>query len=511
MLIQVLIFFSLTISLNFSCTKDEDIFSQALDENIQEELEQSKEETETESSGEQNEENDFPGQEDESINAKDVEGELKAFPSCEGAGCYTTTGGRGGVVYHVTNLNNSGEGSLRNAFQVSGPVIIVFDVSGIINLTSSLTVTRGDFTIAGQTAPAGGITIDGHRVAFINVNNAIVRYIRFRGGVNASDDSFVAKERITNQVFDHCSFSFGGDESASWYATTNDLVDNLTIQRCIIAESASTGSIVGGLAGVSTVGDISIHHNLYYNLKHRFPNISGDNANFEVINNVSWSISNRLIRGNGSFNLNHIGNYNDYGRTPIKDTRLNMYAYSGSAPSIYTQDNLIIATSSMEPLTNSVAELNSNNSLSWKFFLDNGNISSGDQLFQDYFTSERHPMLGYPINIQSPEDAFNSVKSDVGCNKRLTAGGEVVSNLDELDSKWLDNVQSGIYEEKLSSNQFNVPSFIGGDSYLDSDRDGMPDIWEVSRGFNPNVDDSNADMEGDGYTNIEEFINLIDY
>ena len=148
-----------------------------------------------------------------------------AFPSAYGAGAYTT-GGRGGIVVHVTNLNDRGNGSFREALLMTVPRTIVFDVSGVITLSSyvQMRAINSNVTIAGQTAPEGGITIDGNRLYLTHVDNIIVRHIRFRGGITAKglgynmNDSFSSLGNITNQIFDHCSFSWDGDESASWYS-----------------------------------------------------------------------------------------------------------------------------------------------------------------------------------------------------------------------------------------------------------------------------------------------------
>ncbi|MGJ5643135.1 hypothetical protein I3217_13530, partial [Formosa sp. S-31] len=445
-----------------------------------------------------------------------VNAQTKAFPTAYGAGAYTS-GGRGGLVVHVTNLNDSGTGSLRSALtDYSVPRTIVFDVSGVIKLSSRLTLGSSsgkNITIAGQTAPEGGITIDGSKVHFSGVSNIIVRHIRFKGGIDYGDDSFSAVSNMTNLIFDHCSFAFGADETASWYSTeAGSTVNNITVQRSLFAESKN-GSIFGGESGtVTNVGNISILNNLWYNGSHRFPNIAGDNANFEIINNVAWTVTNRLVRGNGNFKLNHINNYYDYGQQGIQDTRLQCFSYkSGIVPQIYTSGNKYVAKNTQSPLTNSVSEMNSNNKLSWKFFLESGGYARGEQLPSNYFKSSQFSLLGAKINIQSSDAAFNDVKMDVGCNARLNADGSKSSNVDVLDSEWLGNVRNGKYTNRLSTSEYIVPSFSSKSrpSNYDTDKDGMADEWERNT-FGDLSRDGKGDYDGDGYTDLEEFLNGVD-
>lgn len=436
-------------------------------------------------------------------------GELKAFPSAFGAGAYVT-GGRGGRVVHVSNLNDGGPGSFREALALDEPRIVVFDVAGVIRLESIISDVGDNLTVAGQTAPAGGITIDGGRLYLDSVDNVIFRYVRFRGGVDTDNDSLTVVGDITNQIFDHCSFSFDNDETASWYTQgEGEQVDALTIQRCFFGEG-SKGSIVGGSSGVD-VGEVSVLRNLYYNQTHRYPNIANFGGSIEVINNVSWTAGNRLVRGDGNGRLNHLGNYNDYGVRGITNTRMNMHTYDSEiVPSIYTAGNLIVAENTGSPLEASIAELNADNRRSWRVFQDSEGLSRGDALPGSYFADRRHPLLGVETTVLSAEDAFREVSSDVGANARLTADGSVVSNSDVLDTAWLQNVRDGVYVPRVSRSEYDVPPIEGGEAYLDTDRDGMPDVWELARGLNPEGDDSAGDDDRDGYTNIEEFLNGVD-
>lgn len=447
---------------------------------------------------------------------------VKAFPTAFGAGA-SSTGGRGGTVIHVTTLADSGTGSLREALLTTGVRTIVFDISGIIDLSTPIFITNtyDNFTIAGQTATEGGITVIGDRLIFdIALENFIVRYMRFRGG-NTHNDS-IEGHGASNGIFDHCSISFGNDEGISLVADSGEgTATNLTIQRCLIAENKSTGTIIGGLNdNYDGGGDISMINNLWYNVSHRFPNVSG-NGNYDVINNVVWNMNKRLIRGNGSFNLNQIGNYYDYG-TPVHDKILNHYSYeAGNTPSIYTNGNKIVSedgerTTGGYTMTSSIAEVNNDNFLSWKWFIDGtdsgiyGTTNRGEQLTTDFKSLTQFTLNGIEPTILTADEAFIDVIADVGCDKRLNSDGSVSDNTDILDDEWLNEIALNNRTSYLNpSTEYIVPSIISTtrpiDFYVSNPH--IPEVW-----FQANVPsgEDHNDIAPSGYTWLEEYLNQVD-
>lgn len=453
-------------------------------------------------------ENEFPQSSkpiDESYNNVKNLG-IKAFPSAEGAGAYVS-GGRGGKIYVVSNLKDSGEGSFREAIEASGKRIIVFSKSGIINNLAPLTIRNGNLTIAGQTAPEGGITISGERFVIDGADNTIIRFIRVRP--KWSDNDAFTVLNTSHFIADHLSVSFGGDEAFT-VRGGREKAEFVTVQRTLFANS-KTGSIQGDSDNFEFADNFSFHHNLFYNITHRFPNIGG-NGNFEIINNVVHNWKYRLIRGNGSFKLNHINNYYQRGKLKEKNIQilLNKYSHkSGHKPSIYTMGNLIMPNTQTNP--------NSDNWYMWQWFLDveDGPYQDAKRdtpLTKDYRSLICFPALGFPISIHETKDAFGDVTSNVGTNKRLDEIGNVISSLDPLDRLFLKNVKQNIGTPYKNKEPYDdvIPKIVLGDSYLDSDLDGMPDVWETLNNLNPNLDDSATDLDADGYTNIENFLNLVD-
>ena len=285
--------------------------------------------------------------------------DLLAFPGAQGFGRFAT-GGRGGEVYHVTNLNDSGTGSLRDAVSKSGR-IVVFDVSGVIKLKSGL-VFSSNLTVLGQTAPGEGVQVYGDRVSFSGASNLIVRHMRFRMGKNGTSGKDAAGvANGSNMIFDHLSVLWGRDEcfSISWDNKGTKPAD-ITIQNSIIGQGLQSHSC-GGL--IQTDGGVTLYRNLYIENKTRNPKVKGLN---QYVNNVvynwgnggcylmgresagnSWAdIENNyfingpwdtnykpLQEGNENFQFYGAGNYHDSNRdgvlngNPISDAE---YAASGA-------------------------------------------------------------------------------------------------------------------------------------------------------------------------------------
>ncbi|WP_179334812.1 Ig-like domain-containing protein [Winogradskyella costae] len=441
-----------------------------------------------------------------------------AFPSAKGAGAYAS-GGRGGTVSIVTNLNDSGVGSLRSFSNVSNTTI-VFNVSGIINLSNTLYLYGNNVTIAGQTAPEGGITIDGARVIFSNTDNLICRFIRFRGGYAENNDT-VGGYYLNNVIFDHCSISFGGDEAFSIIVDSPDETGGeITIQNCLLAES-STGGIMGGREAPDNVYGISLIANVYYNISHRFPNLNS-NSRYDVINNYVYNHSKRMIRGNFGYKINEIGNLYDYGNNRVWDQTLNHHGCEtgNEIPIIYAQGNTIVGIESQrdnEAVSNTIAEMNANNNLMWKYFYDNnsecgyGLKNRGDQLEADYFADIRLPILGKIPVIFDALELKTQIVPNAGASKRLNQDGSISDNNDALDTAWKANIEAGIYVVEISEANYTVPAIISitrEDSY-DSDNDGMSDEWELLQ-FNTTLHDGTLDSDGNGYTDLEEYLNGVD-
>tara|TARA_R110000868_G_scaffold293806_1_gene554281 strand:- start:10252 stop:11787 length:1536 start_codon:yes stop_codon:yes gene_type:complete len=454
---------------------------------------------------------------------------LKAFPSAYGAGAYTS-GGRGGKILNVTTTEDTGrEGSLRWAIGQTGPRIIVFKVGGEFLLTLGrlkMGPLNDNLTVAGQTAPGDGVTISGDYLQMSNVNNVIFRFIRFRGIKNGTyQNDIITGIDCTNIIMDHCSGSWGKDEIWSFTSSRTVLgkitTGNVTIQRSIMAEmdpEHSTGSLFGTISEEykENSGDFSFNNNYIYNISHRFPNTLGT-GKFEIKNNVIYNWSYRLTSAYYGAEVNQQNNYYKIGPKTIANSisnedgdiigTLNRVGNEGTPPKIYAKGNLVMPGVITDP--------DIDNLVMWRYFTNSAG-KSRNVTVPNSLKSETEPkMNGEEFPLLSAIDAYNNVLSDVGANKSLNATGTYIINSDEMDEIYLD---AAINDKGTSSyrnsNEWVLPPLNNVNNskpYKDTDMDGMPDTWEIAVGLNPELDDSAGDLDNDGYTNIEEFINLVDF
>ncbi len=410
---------------------------------------------------------------------------LLAFPGAEGFGRYAT-GGRGGEIYHVTNLNDSGEGSLRDA--VSQPNrIVVFDTTGVIRL-KSLLVFKGDLTVLGQTAPGEGIQVYGNRVSFSGASNLIVRHMRFRmgkGGDSGKDACGIANGKT--MIFDHISALWGRDEcfSINWDNKGSEPTD-ITIQNSIMGQGLQSHAC-GGL--MQTNGGVTLYRNLYIENKTRNPKVKGLN---QYVNNVvyNWGGGGCYIMGDTeASSWAHIeGNYFVTG--PWKGSK--PFTRGKDAFQFYGAGNYY--------------DNNNNGVLDGTEYTENGGSKQVANLNSFTDIPKLHPTIS---KIMTAEEALYWIIDSVGpC---LPARDEVDQYLiDELKSFGTKGSINGISSEKELPHG-GTGILNKGKKPLDSDKDGIPDEWETTHGLNPqNPDDAKKIDEKTGYANIERYVFTID-
>jgi pectate lyase len=424
-----------------------------------------------------------------------------AFPGAEGAGRYTT-GGRGGAVYEVTNISDSGPGSLREAVSKSGPRTIVFRVSGTIKLKSDLKISYGDLTIAGQTAPGDGICLR-DQATVIGANNVILRYLRFRLGDSLkTEDDAIWGRYYRNIIIDHCSASWSVDETMSFYSNTN-----MTIQWCLLAESLYLSTHPKGAHGYGGIWggtNVSFHHNLLAHHSSRNPRFDGSNAlciNVDYRNNVIYNWGFNSAYGGEGGTINMVANYYKYGPATKSGVRYRIIEPSDGTGKWYVQDNFV---------TGSPA-ITANN---WA-----GGVQGTYKTESVMRAYEPHPYV--PITQQSAEEAYTRV---------LEYSGAILPKRDAVDARIIQDVINctatcdGTGYEKLQSMSdtavvrgiIDSQTQAGGWPVLfslpapeDSDHDGMPDYWETAQGLNP-ADAADRNMvNAEGYTQLEVYLNSL--
>lgn len=410
-----------------------------------------------------------------------------AFPGAEGFGKYTT-GGRGGSVLVVTNLNDDGPGSLREAIRKKGPRIIVFAVSGYIDLKSPLFINNPDVTIAGQTAPGDGITLR-HYPLKVSTENVIIRYLRFRlGDVSKIEEDAISGIRQKNIIIDHCSVSWATDECASFYGN-----ENFTMQWCIISESLNSSVHSKGDHGYGGIWGgrkATFHHNLIAHHNSRLPRFSGSasvpNAPDELVdfrNNVIYNWMNNNTYGGEKGRYNVVNNY--YKPGPSTKSSRKTRILDPSVP----YGKFFVAGNVLEGFEN----ITRNNKLGIT------NNAADSALVSKSFEVEL-------INEHSARQAFELVL--------LGAGASLVR--DAVDLRIVEEVKNGTASfGKNKDGIIDSQNDVGGWPELktvpaptDSDNDGMPDDWEQKNRLNPNdASDAARYTLSKTYTNIEVYIN----
>lgn len=414
--------------------------------------------------------------------------ELLAFPGAEGFGRYTT-GGRGGEIYHVTNLNDSGTGSLRDAISKSNR-IIVFDVSGVINLKSRL-VFKSNQTILGQTAPGEGIQIYGDGVSFSNAHNLIVRYLRIRMGVNGTSgkDAAGSADSTHDQIFDHLSVLWGKDECFSISSNTKATgPSNITIQHSIIGQGLQPHSC-GGL--IQTDNGVTLFGNLYIENKTRNPKVKGLN---QFVNNVLYNW------GSGAaYNMG--GDSAGDSWAEITDNCFIAGPWKGTAPLIGGNENFKFVGSG------NYYDSNRNGVLDGALYTGTGGGAKMNSIaeLEAAGAPKKFPEITSRLSY---DKALERVIESVGAS--LPVRDEVDQYvIDELSSFGTLGSTGGISTEKSLPHK-GTGTLYGGYKPLDTDGDGIPDEWEIANGLDPNDKTDAAKIAANGYANIENYVFTID-
>ena len=441
-----------------------------------------------------------------------------AFPGAEGYGKFTV-GGRGGTVYEVSNLNDSGTGSLRAAVEASGARTVVFRVSGTITLTKDLKITNPNITIAGQTAPGDGVCLRKYALV-INANQVIIRYLRVRlGNESGGESDAVSSRGFNNIILDHVSASWSVDETMSLY-----FCENITIQWCMVSESLYNSNHPKGnhgYGGINGGNNSTSHHNLLAHHSSRNPRMASGCGNFDYRNNVIYNWGFNSTYGgeqqqvgdvNHSFStINMVANY----YKPGPATKPGTITYRIVNPSYrdvvsdygdwYVADNVMVGN----------AAVTANN---W-----NGGVQpqggSGD--FQ--YLKLDNPWPAMSFKQQTATDAYYSVLDNVGATlpKRDMVDARIVSDTRNgnatFEGPTYETVQSVPDKTKLCG-IIDLPENVGGWPVLnsttaptDTDHDGMPDDWETTKSLNPNNATDRNTIGSDGYTNLEKYLNSIEF
>jgi len=461
--------------------------------------------------------------------------DVKAFPTAEGAGA-SALGGRGGKVMQVTNLNDAGPGSLRACAESDGPRNCVFRLGGTITLQKEIRVDSPYLTIAGQTAPGGGITIRmnpdvSDEVLNIRTHDVVVRYLRLRpGGSSVRKDNqrglTIANQNpgnVYNIIIDHCSIGWASDETAiAWYDARDitfqwsifhegfDCASHTEATDCSV--SHSKGLLVGSEATADhpASGDISIHHNIFAHHGERGPRLANGGV-ADVVNNVAYNMkygasqaTNRVspARSNYVNNLYIKGPESeiDYFIVPYVET-------NGNDFEIFVEGNI----STFRPNDNMDEELAVRpRNFTWR-------------------TQQRHsanPVKTYACASLSNCEMKDIVLARAGSTfpMRDAADKRIIAEIESLTGQIIDGQsQAGCFfgcSNYLTTSDYTVhgitdeidtdgyPVLAAGVPYTDNDNDGMDDQWENQNGLNPlDSSDHSGDIDGNGYTNLEDFLN----
>ena len=437
-----------------------------------------------------------------------------AFPGAEGYGKFAS-GGRGGMVYIVSNLNDSGLGSLRWALEASGPRTVVFEVSGNIVLNRPINVRNPHLTIAGQTAPGEGITISNHSLNFVNMHNVIVRFIRFRtGDTSGKQGNAGYGVYMDNAIFDHCTFSWGTDEVASFYA-----VRNFTMQWCIISEALNNsvhekgphgyGGIVGGR-------DVSWHHNLIAHATQRMVRFDHPDLYKSEKELLTW-------RGITDFRNNVIYNWSERAASGGAEGVFNVVNnYFKPGPATLPSAKSIILTPQHTG--------NGKTFAFGKFFL-NGNILEGNptvsennwlgaRLGSTALTQEFLESVKAKGEFPIKEGLYDTFESAASAYEIVLFHAGASLHRDPIDARIVQETRNGSYTFQGSKGSkggiIDSQNDVGGWPELisllapkDTDRDGIPDSWEVEKGLNPERRDDRLYNLDNRYTNLEVYLNWL--
>lgn len=441
-----------------------------------------------------------------------VEEDAFAFPGAEGFGRHTT-GGRGGRVIYVTNLNDSGAGSFRAAVQASGPRYILFKVSGNIALKSRLNITNGDLTIAGQTAPGDGICIKDYPVV-INADNVIIRFMRFRMGDEAKQEADALEGRFRkNIIIDHCSMSWSSDECVTFYAN-----ENTTVQWSFITESLRNSvhdKGAHGYGGIWGGKNASFHHNLLAHHDSRNPRL-GEEAGkafaltdlVDLRNNVIYNWGGNSTYGGEAMNVNIMNCYYKPGPVTTKTTRI----------------------ISIDKNKNEVTEVYD---IWGKFYIDGNYVEGSTAATNDNWTygvfNQFHASYGTvsdadmnAMKLSQPHDIGNNVTTHTAqeaYEKVLDYGGASLVR-DAVDERIVDNVKNKSYSFEGSNGStkgiIDTQSDVGGwpelqseEPPVDTSGDGMPDEWKINMKLDPAKNETNGNDLSTAYDNVEVYINSL--
>ncbi|MBQ2843235.1 MAG: pectate lyase [Alistipes sp.] len=490
--------------------------------------------------------------------AAEQDGVIRAFPGAEGGGMFTT-GGRGGKVIHVTNLNDSGAGSLRAAVNESGARTIVFDVAGTIELQSDLRIKKGDLTIAGQTAPGGGICLRNYSTV-VDADNVIIRFLRFRPGVDGiggdGRDALWGRYH-KNIIIDHCSMSWSTDECSSFYAN-----QHFTMQWCLLAESLHNAGHTKGSHGYGGVWDgvsASFHHNLLANHDSRNPRFGSPNTyapnatnhdikqserSIDYRNNVVYNFCSNSAYGGEGAKMNFVANYykwgpgsingkgmaykNDWSEEDRGKRRSYFYqvdgkyttggvTYDEGAAHIFTDGNSNYFDSSIDPSSSVGAQLMADNRRG--FPLSEGSIS------------EKSPEVTWldrvlPIRYNGTACSVTSHTAPMAYERVLDYAGASLCR-DAVDARNVTHTRAATFYKNGSMGSKNgiidLPEDVGGYPTLsateeeiaravtDTDQDEIPDYYEEQLGLDKTKADATLKtLDPQGlYTNFEIYLHYL--